>query len=380
MGDILVTNHSFPNGAGGHAITAGHCTGLGLEDVTLFASPCFGFLEHECDGTTYLRCKIDRRAPAKDPVKRGFPRMRSLDADAFHSTGAARGPSILNCKAKFQGDDCVNIHGTYHYIAGGSGTQLRIAVLHRLTIEPGDSVEFLPYEGRRPADAVAVRIEPDAPITYAEKEFLRKISLLPRHKEILLAGQAKFFKLTLDRAVSLPAGSAVCSGNRVGNGFAVKECDFGYNRSRGILIKASRGQVVGNRITSGWMAAVLVAPEFWWFESASSSDVVIRDNTIVGCRRAAVEIIAPGGNGKPLPSGAHRNISILGNTFTHCAWPNIRVTSTDRLVVQVNRLTPREPQDFVPPVARPWNWGADTPCPLITEFCDAPDLQALPKR
>ena len=77
--------------------------------------------------------------------------------------------------------------------------------------------------------------------------------------------------------------TGVCSGRRVRNGFLVKDCDFGHNRSRGILIKASRGQVVGNRISHGWMAAVLVAPEFWWLEAASSSDVEIRDNVIVGC-------------------------------------------------------------------------------------------------
>lgn len=379
VGDILVTNHSFPNGAGGHAVTATRCIGLRLENVTLYASPCFGFLEHECDGTTYLRCKIDRRAPAKDLVKRDFARMRSLDADAFHSTGAAKGPAIVNCTAKFQGDDCVNIHGTYHFVAAGNSSQLRIAALGRMTIEPGDPVEFLPFEGQRPSDAVATRIEPDAPITDAEKVFIRKISLHPGNKERLLAGEAKFFKLTIDRAVPLPMGSAVCSGNRVGNGFVVKGCDFGHNRSRGILIKASHGQVVGNRITHGWMAAVLVAPEFWWFESASSSDVVIRGNTIIGCRRPAVEIIAPGGNGKPLPSGAHRDIAITGNSFTHCAWPNIRVTSTDRLAVRGNCLTPAEPRDFTPPVARPWSWKDTTPSPVVTELCDQPDVQPLLK-
>ena len=196
----------------------------------------------------------------------------------------------------------------------------------------------------------------------------------------MLEGKAKFFKLTVDHAVVLPMGSAVCSGNRVGNGFAVKGCDFGYNRSRGILIKASRGQVVGNKITHGWMAAVLVAPEFWWFESASSSDVVIRGNTIIGCRRPAVEIIAPGGNGKPLPSGAHRYIAIVGNVFKGCVWPNIRVTSTDKLQIKGNSFKPAEQVALTPPVARPWNWKADKPALVVTEFCDQPDLQALPKR
>ncbi len=375
VGDILVTNHSYPNGAGGHAVTVTRCVGIKLEDVTLYASPCFGFLEHLCDGSTYLRCKIDRRPPESDLVKRGWPRLRSLDADAFHSTEAAKGPAILQCTAKFQGDDCVNIHGTYHYVTGSSNTQVRLVVLNRLTIEPGDPVEFLPYSGPRPPDAKAVKLEPDAPLTDDEKAFVKKLSMHANHKERLLTGQVKCFKLTLDRPVNLPMGSAVCSGNRVGNGFQVRGCDFGYNRSRGILIKASRGEVAENKITHGWMAAVLVAPEFWWFESASSSDVVIRDNIITGCRRLAIEIIAPGGNGKPLPAGAHRNLVIRDNSLTDSAWPNIRVTSTEGLVIKNNRLTPAEPINFIPPVAHPWNWGTNTPAPIVTEFCTQTEIR-----
>lgn len=376
VGDILVTNNCFPNGATGHAFSAERCTGLILEDITLYAASTFGFVEHQCDGTTYRHSQINRRPPENDPVKRGFPRMRSLNADAFHSTGATKGPAILGCTAKFQGDDCVNIHGTYHLVTGCEGPALRIAVLHkRLTIEPGDPIEFLPYSGVRPADAVAVKLEPDAPVTEAELDFIRKLNLLPRHKDLLLGGEATFYKLTLDRAVPLEMGSAVCSGQRCGNGFLVKDCDFGYNRSRAILIKASRGGVIANHITHGWMAAVLVAPEFWWFESSSSSDVEIRDNVIDGCRRPAIEIIAPGGNGKPLPSGAHRNIRITGNKFGTSAWPNIQVTSTEHLVIQDNQLTPAEPKGFVPPLARPWGWNNTPPKAIVTELCDKAEIQ-----
>ena len=156
-------------------------------------------------------------------------------------------------------------------------------------------------------------------------------------------------------------GSAICSGNRSGNGFIVKGCDFGYNRSRGILIKASRGQVVGNKITHGWMAAVLVAPEYWWSESASSSDVVIAGNVVAGCRRAAIEIIAPGGDGKPLPAGAHRNLSIVGNTVAESAWPNIFVSSTAGLTIKDNRLSESEPAAFAPPLAWHWEWKGAKP-------------------
>ena len=162
----------------------------------------------------------------------------------------------------------------------------------------------------------------------------------------------------------------------MGNGFAVKDCDFGYNRSRGILIKASQGEVSGNTIAHGWMAAILVTPEFWWFEAASSSDVVIRDNTILGCRRPAIEVVAPGGNGKPLASGAHRRISILDNTLTGSVWPSIRVTSTDSLVIRGNRLSP-EPPMVAPPVARPWNWKGASPSPLAIEYCERADVQTV---
>ena len=374
VGDILVTSHCYPHGAGGHAVSATRCSGLRLEDITLYAASSFGFLEHDCDGSTYLRCKIDRRDPADDPVKRGLARMRSLNADAFHSVGALKGPAILQCTAKYQGDDCVNIHGTYHLVTACRGAELRVAALGRMTIEAGDPVEVLPYQGRRPADARAVKIEPDEPITEEEKSFIRKINILPRHKDLLLEGKAKLFKLTLDRGETLAMGSAVCSGNRVGNGFAVKGCDFGYNRSRGILIKASHGEVSGNTIAHGWMAAVLVAPEFWWFEAASSSDVVIRDNTIIGCRRPAIEVIAPGGNGKPLSSGAHCRLSILDNTLTGSVWPNIRVTSTDSLVIRGNRLTPECPT-LAPPVARPWDWKGASPSSVVIEACEGADVQ-----
>lgn len=370
VGDILVTINQSPDGAGGHAIQSDRCVGLKLEDITLYSSPTFGFVEHECDASTYLRCKIDRRAPADDPVQRGFPRMRSLTADAFHSVGAVRGPAILACTAKFQGDDCVNIHGFYHLVLASQGRDLRIAVVGRRAVEPGDPLEFLPWEGKRPPDAVAKAIVPDVPLKADERAFLEKLRLYPSHKERLLGGKARLFRLTLDREVRLPMGSAACSGNRVGNGFAVKDCDFGYNRSRGILIKASHGEVTGNTITHGWMAAVLVTPEHWWLESASSSDVRVANNTIVGCRRPAIEVVAPGGNGKPLASGAHRQITIEGNTITGSVWPNIYVTSTDGLVIRDNRLTPADLPTMVPPVARRWDWGKDTPSPIVTLHCD----------
>ncbi|MEX1047921.1 MAG: right-handed parallel beta-helix repeat-containing protein [Akkermansiaceae bacterium] len=337
VGDILVTNNRFPAGAGGHAVVLTGCENVRLEDITLYASPCFGFLERDCTGSTYLRCKIDRRDPVDDPVKRDQPRMRSLNADAFHSKGAGKGPAIIGCTARFQGDDCVNINGEYHYSSGSRGKLMRIAVLGKPKINAGDLVEFLPYVGSRPEDAVALNIELDpTPITEDEKTLINKLRLNPEIKTGLLTGKADWYTLTLDREIVLPGGSAVCASLRVGNGFVVKDCDFGHNRSRGILIKASKGEVTGNRIINSRMAAVLISPEFWWMEAASSSDVVVKGNFIEGCLQTPIQILARGGNGQPLAAGAHRNISIQGNRIIDSAWPLIRVTSTKGLNIGGN--------------------------------------------
>ncbi len=372
VGDVLVTNNRFPAGAGGHAIVLAQCSAMKLEDVTVYSSQAFGFMELECDASVYLRCKVDRRAPEDDPVKRGFPRMRSLDADAFHSIGAAKGPAILDCTAKFQGDDCVNIHGVYHLVTAADGSTLRVAALGAMTIHPGDPVQFLPFAGERPPDAVAVNVEPAAGINDAEKIFLQELSLNNRIRQQFLGGKAAFFKVTLDRATPLAAGSAVCAAHRLGDGFAVKGGDFGYNRSRGILIKASHGEVSGNRITHGWMAAILLQPEFWWQEAGSSSDVTIQDNVITGCRRPAIEVLATGGDRQPLPAGAHTAIRITGNTIAQSAWPNIHVTSTTGLALGANRLTPADPEVFAPPLTARWDWGNSPPKPVVTELCAPP--------
>ncbi len=340
IGDILVVKNAYGKPGSPHTIELRKCRGARLEDVSVYASPSFGFLERSCDGTTYLRCKVDRRTPEDDPVKRAMPRMRSLNADAFHSKDALKGPAIVSCTARFMGDDAVNINGRYHYVRGGSGRELRIAVIdNKTTIQSGDPVEFMPYSGPRPPDAKVVRRQPDPePFNEDEKDFIRKLRMDERMRASLLEGKATFHTLMLDRDVSLAPGSAVCCPLRLGHGFSVKDCDFGDNRSRGILIKASKGEVSGNRITNSRMAAVLVSPEFWWMEAGMSSDVVIRDNIIKGSLQTPIQIHARGGNRETLPAGALRNISILNNRIEDCPWPLIHVTSTSGLTIKGNLL------------------------------------------
>lgn len=183
-------------------------------------------------------------------------------------------------------------------------------------------------------------------------------------KDSLMRTDTDAWWITLDRAVTLPMGSVVCSTSHTGDGFLVKDCDFGHNRSRGILIKGSNGRVVGNRLSNCWMAAVLVAPEWWWLESGSSDNLLIENNLIESCRAPAIEVMARAGNGSIAPSGAHRNIVIRNNTIVNSPLPNIYVTSTDCLVVEGNHFKP-----LAPSFSR-WNWGTNAPSAVVTKNCE----------
>ena len=371
VGDILVANSSYaPGGQAGHAIVTANSTNVVLEDIRIYASNCFSYLEYDCDGTTYRRCSIDRRPLTEDLRPRGLRRLRSSDADAFHSKHAIRGPQIIGCTAKYQGDDCVNICGEYYMIMASDQNKIRVLSRNKYNLAVGDSVELVSYTGARLADAKILAIEADGKVNPDEQAFLKAQNMNQGTKEGLARPDTEAWSITLDRTVDLPMGSVVASTRHTGNGFLVKDCDFGFNRSRGILIKGSNGQVVGNRLTGCWMASVLVAPEWWWLESGSSSDVVIADNRIADCRAPAVDVSALGGNGSVAPSGAHRNIVIRHNTILDSPLPNIHVTSTEKLAIIGNHFKPLDPSLSL------WNWGQNKPTAIVTESCGQAGVQA----
>jgi hypothetical protein len=373
VGDILVTNSSTaPGGQAGHAIVTANSANVVLEDIRLYASNCFSYLEHDCDGTTYRRCSIDRRPLEEDLLPRGLRRLRSSNADAFHSKHAVRGPQIISCTAKYQGDDCVNICGEYYMVMGSSQNTIRMLSRHKSNISVGDSVELVSYTGERLADAKVVAMEAAGKVKSEEQTFLKAQHMNQHNKENLSKPDTDAWTLTLDRAVALPMGSVVASTRHTGNGFLVKDCDFGFNRSRGILIKGSNGQVIGNRLTGCWMASVLVAPEWWWLESGSSSDLVIADNQIIDCRATAIEVVARGGTGALAPSGAHKNIVIRNNTILNSPLPTIYVTSTDKLVISGNQFKPLDAS-----LSR-FRWGEKQPTAIVTDACSRPEVQASP--
>ncbi len=335
VGDIIAIGATHaPGGQIPHAVYLTKSQHVTLDEVTLYASNCFGFLETECDRTTYRRCRIDRRTD-DDFRQREDLRIRSLDADAFHSKHAVVGPQLLECTAHFQADDCVNICGDYHMVMAADGPRLRVLAKGHMNIEPGDPLEVVSYDGRRLADAKAVAIERTGTVSDEERAFMARQRM---HKPFTEGTLRRIYEVVVDRGMDLPRGSIIAAANRIGNGFKVANCDFGFNRSRGILIKASHGEVTGNTLEGCHHEAIKVAPEFWWLEAGSSNDVHIAGNRIRHCHGKGIAVYALAGSGGIAPAGAHNNIVIEGNQITDTQDIDIWVTSTQGLVLRNNRL------------------------------------------
>jgi len=357
IGDIVVIGCTYsPNGELPHAICATNCNRLRLENVTVHASNYFGFLELNSEASTFLRCRVDRRPLATDIKLREDPRIRSLNADAFHSKNARIGPSIVDCFSRYNGDDSVNICGDYHLIVSATDwvmtdkdnycyCELRVLAKNNdgnsINVRTGDSVELTVYNGERFRDnPVVTSVLPDGEITEKEFEFVKRQSI---DNAIKNEGLKQAFRIQLgviDSSSTLrymskekpSMGSVISSTNRIGNGFLIEGCDFGQNRSRGIIVKASQGVIARNQLTGNWGEAILVAPNYWWLESGSSNTIQIRGNTIRNCRSYGIGVYSVSGDSRCnhtfAPAGAHSDITVSNNLLIRCPLPNILITST----------------------------------------------------
>jgi hypothetical protein len=350
VGDIVVCGNSYaPDGAWSDGIVMDNCQNLVWQNLWMFASNSNGMVEHGCDSIQYLRCHFDRRPLDCDFPVRGFARMRSLNAGAIHSFDGTHGPTIIGCVFEFGGDDGVNLHGTYFLVTACQGAEVHVVSTGPPNIVAGDTVEFLPYDGKLQPGAKVLDVERTGSSTMEDRSFLAKIPLTDWGRARLEKSGDPTYKITLDRPVDLPGGSLICAANRMGNGFLIKDCEFSHNRSRGLLIKAGDGQIIGNKMVGNWLDAVLIAPEALWMESGLSNNLVVQNNVIDDCHATAIDVNALDGSSQPLPSGAHSNIKIIDNVITRSRWPNIAVTSTAGLQITGNTLVSSNDLEGLPP-------------------------------
>lgn len=310
IGDTVVISSETLNGRyDPHAVHLYASTGTLLEDITMYASPCFGFLEEHSSESVYRRCVVDRREG----------RLHSLNADAFHSKFAKIGPRLENCRAMWMGDDGINICGAYHMITASNGNILRVLAKRRLDIEVGDPVQLLAADGSSLPAAKVVSIQRAGGRTDDDLAKIEGLGLLPSIRNLLRDA----YLIELDRAVDLAAGSVIGSLNRMGNGFAILNSEFGNIRSRGILVKASDGLISGNSLVNCHLQGIKISPEYLWLESGTSHQVQVENNRILDSKAESILIDSIG------TAMIHENINIVGNEIRSDSYPLIRIRGLD---------------------------------------------------
>ncbi len=289
------------------------CVNLRIENVTVYSTRGIAFWEYGNTKAIYRNCRVARRPPETDPVKRGIKRLRSGNHDAFHSRFATVGPQIIGCYAHYHCDDCVNITGRYSIISKAEGRELRILALHEGKWLPtaGETIQIMTYEGQCPPDAKVLGVTPAGKWSEEEEAYMKGLPLWPgTYKSFYTV-----FTLKIDRDAGLKRGDVVIGNSRCGNGGLVKDCDFGHVRARGIITKGSHSALENNTITGCFGPGILVRNSYEWMEGGCNCDLRIMGNTIVDCRSTGIEVGGVPGTKTALPANSHRDIAITGNTI-----------------------------------------------------------------
>lgn len=242
VGDGFVTGHRGEI----HGISLLRTTDTAIIDVRIVAAPCAAIISDSADGTLLQRVTVARDT--------GSGRWISSNADAFHSQGGRRGPTVVDCDFAGMHDDGVNIYAVAHAVISGEAATVRIG--RGAPVLPGDRVQvFEPSTGLVRAEAAVVDARSSA------------------------EGQ----ELTLDAEVpGLRAGDDLFNRSASGAGFSISNTHFHDFRGIGIRMKASDGTITGNQFARLAGPAIWVANDPAWHEGpVGSSGLRISHNAVV---------------------------------------------------------------------------------------------------
>lgn len=292
-----------------------------LEDITLYHTLSNGVYGYRCENITLHRVSTTPR------TEKG--RVFSTVADASHFT-CCRGRILIDgCAHAGQGDDFMNVRGTYSRIESFKDRCTALIDGRGWTIGATDTLWVVDRETmRRGAELVVRRINKrnggyeveftdTVPAEVTEGMFLENKTWTPE--------------------------------------LVVRNCRFEKkNRARGMLVTTPRRVVIENNCFNTAGAAILIEGDLdHWFESGSHTDLTIRNNRFVNCCTSGCETgdrwewgeapitISPSFRpDSPDSPSYHRNITICDNTFECFDAPVLFARSVENLRFERNRLVP----------------------------------------
>lgn len=325
-----------------HAIRLSDSTGVTMNNVTVHASTSFGLFETGGGNNTFNGYTV---TPGQSPATDGPARLLSANADGFHSKYTTVGPQVNQATIRAQGDDGIAISAAYLPVGQNNAGGSTITVAARANninehLAVGDTLRIYDAAAGTAVEATVTGIAEDNSLDWAD--------VREQHFPDLNTGSTSYtsgFTLTLDRNVSVDAGDFVANPERNAAGFSVTDSTVENHRARGIIVKASDGEIRDNVVDGSTIAGIVVTPEpFLWLESDFANNVDIVGNTVrnTGQGVASANLMQAGAISVTGPADwtgeRHTDILIEGNTVEDVAGANLVLSDANGVTISNNNF------------------------------------------
>lgn len=258
-------------------------------------------------------------------IPAGTGRLLSTVADAIYLVGCDGSVSVTHCRFQGMGDDGINIHSPLwkvarrldsHTIEIHNGRGMPIAA--ELLPQNGDILQFLDPQDLATVGEAAVASVQEASATLL---FSRA-----------LPGGVDRDSWVAD--VNQSPRSSVCY------------CNFLGNLGRAVTAHSDL-EVADCHISGCAFAAVLIAPDRFFFEGPAASNVIVRNNDITDCHYArptdyegsiVVDVMDNPFRRFPMTRRVNHDIQILNNTINHVATAGISVRAASGVKIVGNHI------------------------------------------
>jgi hypothetical protein len=315
-GNYLVLRHNARDHAGAFITDSKN---IRLQNINLFQTAGLGVLSQYSENLLFKNVNCVPN-PAKGRVLSGHD-------DGFHYSNCRGQITADSCSFQALMDDPINVHGTsVQIIEKINSKKLLCKFMHDQSIgfiwaRKGEQISFIENEAMNSFGAATV--------------------------ESFVARDPKTFEIGFTE--DIPATTAV--GDALENitwtpDVWIKNCFFGSNRARGILMTTPGKVIIENNIFESSGSAILISGDAnGWFESGAVKDVTIRNNTFNDpCLTSMYQFcegiisIYPEIPKLDVNKPFHSNIRIENNIFHPFDYPVLYAKSTTGLYFNNNTI------------------------------------------
>ena len=310
-------------------IEIGKCRNILLKDMTIYHALSHAVYAYRSENITMEQVSTTPRTDKK--------RVFSGVADASHITCCKGLILVEGCRHAGQGDDFLNVHGTYSEVLEVLGDS-RVKLNHKSSFfDISDTLWMInPFTLQRESEVVVKEIRQSF-----DKE------QRPDGFEFVFAGPLP---------KGLQAGCFLENKTWTPEVIVRNCCFLRKNRARGMLVTTPKKVLIENNYFSTAGASILIEGDLTdWFESGAHEHVLIRNNVFENCMSSGCDTggrwewgeapitISPSFRPDDTDSPTyHRNITISGNTFICFDAPVLFARSVDRLTFEDNKLLKSE--------------------------------------